>query len=272
MARVIPMCAGLTALSNTAGTDTAIGGGNFSLPVWAKSILGISLAAQADLPTAAQAILCRANVVSDNVPIQPLHALAAPLSGILGASGNGPCVGAVEVYDINLRVNGGEQITPNMRGLTTQTTVYGMMSFIISDATPQETQRHIQAGTLTTGTTVSAERAGTAYAITSAHNIVELLGEDAPATVAGSEGTLSRIRFTSTEFAGVNNVDLILNPAQAGLATLQTAGIAGGVSRQKCNVPIQPVSQCNIQDSIYSLSSTTLATATPWVSAVVYEV
>lgn len=265
------MSCGMTALSNTADTDTAIGGGAWDIPVWAKSIFAYGLAVQADLPTAAQAILCRSNVQSDNAPVAPLEGFAAPISGILGASGPGASVGKVEAYDVNMRVNGGERLTPNIRPLTTNTTDYGTLYFVVSDAMAPQAQRHIKAGTLTTDTAVSGENPGTAYAISGARNIVELLGVMAPATVAGSEGMVHRIRFSSTEFAGLNNADLTMNPPQTGLATLQSASVAG-VSRQKCNIPIQAVSQCNIQDYWNALSSTTLATATPWASGVVYEV
>ena len=270
--RVIPYVVGLTALSNTADTDTAIGGGAWDIPVWAKSIMSMGLAVQADLPTATQAILCRSNLTSDNLPIQPFEAFAAPLSGILGASGNGPSPGAVEKYDVNLRCNGGERLTGNIRPLTTNTTDYGSLMYVVSDAVPMEAQRHIKAGTLTTDTAVSSENPGTQYSISGARNIKQLLGVMAPATVAGSEGMVHRIRFSSNEFAGVSNADLLMNSPQSGLATLQSASIPGGVSRVDCNIPIQPVSQCNIQDYWYALSSTTLATATPWCSAVSYEV
>jgi len=271
MVRVIPMNIGMTALSNTADTDTAMGGGAWDIPVWAKSLMSYGLAVQADLPTATQAIITRSNVTSDNLPVQPLEGFAAPLSGILGASGNGPAPGRVEAYDLNLRCNGGERITGNIRPLTTNTTDYGTMYFVVSDALPSEAQRHIKAGTLTTDTAVSGENPGTAYAVSGAKNIKELLGVMAPATVAGSEGGVHRIRFTSNEFAGVSQADLTMNPPETGLATLQAASIAG-VSRQKCIIPIQAVSQCNIQDYWNMLSSTTLETATPWCSGVSYEV
>lgn len=275
MTRVIPMNVGMTTLSNTAGTNTRLGGADWDIPVWAKSVLAYGLTVQADLPTATEAIICRSDVTSDNVPVAPLEGFAAPLAGILGASGNGSAPGKVEAYDVNMKVNGGEKMAFNIRGLTAQTTVYGTGYFVVSDALPVAKQRKIKAGTLTTDTAVTATSAdspnpGTPYAINSASNIVELLGVMAPATPAGSEGLVHRIRFSSSEFAGINNVDLTMNPPATGLATLQTASVAG-VSRQKCMVPIQ-TPQCNIADYWTVLSSTTLATATPWCSGVIYEV
>jgi hypothetical protein len=81
------------------------------------------------------------------------------------------------------------------------------------------------------------------------------------------------MRFQSADFAGVNNVDLILNPYGGVIAAgaLMQQHI-DGVSRQKCNVPIQNVSQCNIQDSIRFLSSANLGAGPTFLSEVAYEV
>lgn len=266
------MSAGLTALSSVAGTDTLIGAANFSLPVWAKSIKGVTLGQVPDLPTAAETVFAQVRLSSDNLPIQPFNALASPIGGILGASGGCQFVGKAEKYDVGISTNGGELIATNMRNLATCTGAnYGTVTYIVSDEGPGQAQKHVECGTLTTDTAINAENPGTQYSISGARNIVELIGATGPTTIATSEGYVGRIRYTSSEFAGLNNADLTLNAVGGGLATLSIAFI-DGVSRQKCNIPIQQVSQCNIVDNFRIISSANIGAAVGWVSGVVYEV
>ncbi len=274
MVRVIPMAVGPTAVSGVIGTDTAMGGGDFTIPVWAKSVLGMSLGITQDEPVAAQTVLARANITSNMCNVQPYQAIAAPIGSCIAAAVDGAFIAKNEKYDMNLRVSGGEAITPNIRTVTTGTLPYGVMSFLISDATPTEPQKHIQCGTATlAAVTNNNENNGTAYAVSGARNITELLGVDAQITLAVAAGYISRMRFQSAEFAGVNTADLIMAP-HGGVIT---AGALfqehiDGVSRQKCNIPVQPVSQCNIQDSYRFLSSANLAVAPNFLSGVVYDV
>jgi len=270
MVRVVPMRVGQTALSGTTDTDTTVGGAAFSLPLWAKSIIGMSIIDVPDLPTANQRVISRANSGCESVGVGGCEALPAPIGSILGASGGGQFAARKELYDWNLPVNGGELITFAMRPLLTSTSAhYGGIEILVSDAKVADDQRRIKGGALTTDTVINAENPGTAYSISGAREIVELIGVTGPSTIATSEGYFGSIRYSSTEFAGFNNADLMLNPVGGGLATLSIAFI-DGVSRRKCNLPCQPVSSVNIQDYANFISSANIGTAVNWVSGVVY--
>lgn len=273
MVRVIPMAVGPTAISGVAGTDTAVGGGDFTVPVWAKSLIGYSLGVSQDTPVAAETVIARANLTSNNCNVQPNHGIAAPIGSAIAAAVDGAFIGKIEKYEMHLGVSGGEQITPNIRTVTTGTAVYGLMSFLISDQLPKQAEQHTQAGTLTlAAVTNNNESNGTAYALSGAKNIVELVATAAQVTVTTAEGYVARMRYQSAEFAGVNTADLILNPYGGVIAAgaLMQQHI-DGVSRQKCNIPVQAVSQCNIQDSIRFLSSANLGAAPSFLSAVTFE-
>lgn len=272
MVRVVPLQVGQTSIGTGATTDTAIGGGAYTIPNWCKSILACKISGVTDLPTAAESWVARGNFTSDNLPVQPFHPLAAPIGSILGASGGAQFAAKPEVYTMNLRSDGGEQITFNMRNLVASTSAnYGNVVIVATDARPMEAQQHIQAGTLTQDTAINAENEGTSYSISGARNIVELLGFLAGTTQATSEGITGRIRFTSNEFDGLSSADLMLAPVASGLATLQISFI-DGVSRQKCMIPVQNVSQVNIIDAMRIISSANIGANVSWVSAVAYEV
>jgi len=273
MVRVIPMSVGPTAVSGVIGTDTAIGGGDTNIPVWAKGVLGMSLAVVPDIPTTAQTVIARSNVTSNNdAPIQPMHGLAAPLGATLGAALGSSVIGKNEKYDINMTVSGGELLTPNIRTLTTVTLPYGVMSFLYTDARPADPHTHYQCGTATVGNVASnTETNGTMYSLSGAREIVELIGITSQVTTATAEGYAARLRYQSAEFAGVNTVDLIMNPNCPMLPAAGGLSIAG-VSRQACRVPIQAVSQCNVQDSEIHLSSANLGVGPTFISGVGYIV
>jgi len=275
MVRVIPMSVGPTAVSGVIGTDTAIGGGDTTIPVWAKGVLGMSLAVVPDIPTTAQTVIARSNVTSNNCPVQPMHALAAPLGATLGAALGSSVIGKNEKYDMNMKVSGGELMTPNIRTLTTVTLPYGVMSFLYTDATPDPVSSphtHYQCGTATVGNVASnTETNGTLYSLSGAKAVVELIGITSQVTTATAEGYAARLRYQSAEFAGVNTVDLIMNPNCPMLPAAGGLSIAG-VSRQLCHVPVQAVSQCNIQDSEIHLSSANLGAAPTFISGVGYIV
>ena len=271
MVRVVPLHVGQTALGTGVTTDAVIGGADYPLPAWAKSIMAMTVGVVADLPTAAESVLARTNVTSSSLPIQPMECFAAPLGSILGASGGAQFAGHTTMYDVNLLTNGLEPITFNMRDLVASTGAnYGSVVIVVSDAIPAAPQLHYKAGTLTQGLTVNSEMNGTQFGITGAHNIVELLGIMGGTTQASSEGMIARMRFNSNEFAGLQNADLMMNPIGAGLGTLQISMI-DGVSRQKCYVPIQNFSQANIQDSLRILSSANIGANVSFCSAVAYN-
>jgi len=272
MVRVVPMHVGQTALGTAVTTDAVIGGADFNVPVWAKSILAMTVGAVTDLPTATESLLTATNLQSQNLPIQPFQAFGAPIGSILGGSGGAQSAAKPEKYDINLPCNGGELITCNMRDLVASTSAnYGSIILVCSDARPQQAQQHIQRGTLTAGLTINSELAGTQYQVSKARNILELLGVYGGTTQATSEGVIGRVRFTSTEFDGLNQADLMLPPIPSGLATLQVSHI-DGVGRQKCVIPMQPVTQCNIQDTFRFISSANIGANLSFCSAVAYEV
>lgn len=272
-ARVIPMSVGPTAVSGVIGTDTAIGGGDFQIPVWAKGLINMSLGVAQDTPVAAEAVIARSNVISNNCNIQPMQGIAAPIGSAIAAAVDGQFIGKVEEYPVDLTVNGGEQITPNIRTVTTGTAVYGFMSFLISELPPSAPHKHVQCGTATTGAvTNNNEVNGTQYSLSGAQDVIELIGTAAQVTVTTAEGYLGRLRYQSAEFAGVNTADLLLNPYGGVIAAgaLMSQHI-DGVSRQRCNIPVQNVSQCNIQDSFRFLSSANLGAAPTFLSGLIYE-
>jgi len=149
-------------------------------------------------------------VTSNNCPVQPMHALAAPLGATLGAALGSSVIGKNEKYDMNMKVSGGELMTPNIRTLTTVTLPYGVMSFLYTDATPDPVSSphtHYQCGTATVGNVASnTETNGTLYSLSGAKAVVELIGITSQVTTATAEGYAARLRYQSAEFAGVNTV------------------------------------------------------------------
>ena len=273
-ARVIPYTLGPTAVSGVIGTDSAMGGGDFQLPTWGKGIIDMQLGVSQDSPVAAEAVIARSRVMSNNCPISPMEGIASPIGSAIAAAVDGQFIGKLEQYPIDLRVTGGETITPNIRTVTTGTAVYGLMDFLISEAFPSRPQKHVQVGTATTGAVTNNNEAnGTAYNISGAKDIIELIGTAAQVTVTTAEGYVGRLRYQSDAFAGVATADLSLNPYGGVIAAgaLMSQHI-DGVSRRTVNIPMQQVTQASIQDSFRFLSSANLGVAPTFLSGVVFEV
>ncbi len=130
-------------------------------------------------------------------------------------------------------------------------------------------QVHAKVGTITaTGTTAASAVAGTRYNISGAEEIIELMGVMQTGAIILDLGFGGYVKYTSSDFEGVNDVRLPLNGICGGDGTTQQVYI-DGVSRLKVNVPVKSKGQVFIQDS--ALFSTISSTAGTFVDGVLYR-
>lgn len=238
-----------TSLGAASTAKTLLGGANLVLPDWARSIVEVRPVVNIDVPTVSESVLAQLILESDDFNIGPFEVLAAPISSCLGAT-IAPFVAAPEIYPVNCPVNGG-QLKIYGKALVANTAAPVMScSVTISSEPPRGPQCFAKMGTLTSsGTTASAEVAGTQYQFSKGRKIVELFGALVPDTVAAADALVGFIRFSSSEFSHVTPAKLELNPCVGGLSTIFSTKI-DGVSRQKVSIPLNP-GQTNIQDYLY---------------------
>ena len=255
----------------TGTTKTLIGGGNLVLPGWARSIVAIIPTVSIAVPTAAQSVITKVSLESDDFTVGPFEVPAAPLGSFLGALSN-PGLAKAERYLVNCPVNGGDQLKIYGQALVLNTGAPSMsVAVVVSDQPPGGSQRFAKMGVLTaTGLVASTEVAGTLYSFSKARRIVELLAVVAPTTVAAAEDIHGHIRYSSSEFEYAGPLKLPYNPVIAGLGATTINTIIDGVSRAPVDFPIKAgTSQTNIQD--YFTMNGTLAVAGYFVTGVIFE-
>ena len=234
----------------TGTTKTLLGGGNYVLPAWARSIVAVIPIVNIDVPTVSESVLAKLSVESEDFNCSPFEVLAAPLTSCLGAT-VAPFVAKPEKYLMNCPVNGGDQMQLYGTALVANTAAPVMScAIVMSSNPPMNPQRFAKMGTLTsTGTTASTEVAGTLYSFSKAHKIIEVFGAVVPDTVAAGDALAGFFRFWSTEFLQPTPLKMPFNPVPGGLSTIFSTKL-DGVSRYPVEVETQP-GQVNIQDYVY---------------------
>lgn len=269
---VIKMTVGIdfTSAWTSVGTATAKTqlGGDLTLPAWARNIWGIMPQGILNVITAAETMILACLLESDDFSVAPFECLAAPEGATLGASGGGHYQGRQEKYAVGCPVAGGSRLRVYGQALVANTAAPVMgAGVVVSDQNPGHVQKHAKLGTATTtGTTATADVAGTAYRIVGGSKITELLGILGGTTVAGGDALGGYLKFSSSEFLQNTPLKLPLNVIPTGLATLQIAFI-DGVSRAPVSVGVR--SPTTIQDYLYMPLAP--GAAGNFISGVVYE-
>ena len=252
------------------GTSTAktkLGGASVILPAWAKSVLAVIPQVTIDVPTVSESVLPLLEVESNDVSIMPYQVLVNPLNAVLGAT-VGPLNLGNEKYVMGAPVNGGEQIDVYMTPLVANTAApNGGCAVVVSNMPAGHKQRHAKVGTLTSsGTTASSDVAGTKYNFSGARHIVELMGMFGHGTIAAADAVNAYIKFTSSEFDGISDSRLPLEPIAGGLSTIFAT--CTKVARAPVDIPVMD-GQVNIQDYLYM--GLAPASAGKFISGVIYE-
>lgn len=237
------------------------------MPSWAKSLLAI-VPIMADItPTAAQSIMAQIELESADCVVNPFQCLAAPIASGLGATYN--TLTGKEEYLVGVPLKGSENIDVYGTALVANTVApKAGVAFIISDEPPKFPQRHAKLGTATSmGTTVDTDVPGTAYQISGASRIVELMGLCGSKVIAAGDAILGQIKFTSSELVLNTPLEMPLYPASFGLGATGSMLIPG-VSRSKVNVPVKS-GQVTIRD--YLNCNLLPAAAGTFIDGVIYE-
>ena len=264
--RISILHTGYTSLG-TGTAKTQLGGSSVILPSWAKSILAVIPQVTIDVPTVSESVLPLLEVESNDVSIMPYQVLVSPINATLGAT-----VGALnlgnEKYAVGAPVQGGEQIDVYMKALVANTAApNGGCGIVVSDRPAGHKQRHAKVGTLTSsGTTATSDVAGTRYNFSNAKHIVELMGMFGHGTVAAADAINAYIKFTSSEFDGISDARLPLEPIAGGLSTIFST--CTKVARAPVDIPVFD-GQVNIQDYLYM--GLAPAAAGNFLSGVIYE-
>lgn len=249
----------------TGTTKTKIG--SYTLPSWCRAILAIIPSLAEITPTTVQSVSAKCELESDSLNLKPFEVLPAPIGAGLGATFN--TLTGLEKYLVGINTKGGEVIDVYGTALVANTVAPEMAAtLIISDKPSPFPQRHSKCGTVTsTGTTADTDVAGTAYQISNANRIVELIGLVHPKTIAAGDAVLGKIKYASSEFVLNSPLDLPLKPLSFGLGATGSMLIPG-VSRLEVDMPVKP-GQVNIQDYLYADILT--AAAGSFISGVIYE-
>ena len=249
----------------TGTTRTKVG--SYTLPSWCRSILAVIPTLAEITPTTVQSVSAKFELESDSLNLKPYEILPAPIGAGLGATFN--TLTGVEKYLVGINTGGGEIVDIYGTALVANTVAPELAAtLILSDKPSPFTQRHAKLGTVTsTGTTPDTDVGGTAYQISNAKRIVELIGLVHPKTIAAGDAVLGKIKYTSSEFALNSPLDLPLKPLSFGLGATGSMLIPG-VSRLDVDMPVKP-GQVNIQDYLYADILT--AAAGSFISGVVYE-
>lgn len=259
-------CKTVTSTSlGTGTTKTKVG--SITLPSWVRSILAVIPYCAEITPTTVQSVSARLDIESDSLNVKPFEVLAAPQGAGLGATFN--TFQGMEKWLVGINTKGGEIVDFYGTALVANTVAPEMkVACIISDQPAPFPQRRAKLGTVTaTGTTADTDIAGTAYQISNAKRIVELIGLLHPKTIAAGDAVLGAIKFNSSEFALNTPLELPLYPLNFGLGATGSMLIPG-ISRLAVDVPVKP-GQVNIQDYLYCDILT--AAAGSFVSGVIYE-
>lgn len=237
------------------------------MPSWARSLIGI-VPIMADItPTAAQSIMAQVELESSDCNVNPFQCLASPIGSGLGATYN--TLTGKDKYLVGLPLKGSENIDIYGTALVANTVAPKMgVAFIISDEPAPFRQRHAKLGTATsTGTTVDTDVPGTAYQISGASRIVELMGMVGTKVIAAGDALLGMIKFTSSELVLNTPLEMPLYPNSFGLGATGSMLIPG-VSRADVNVPVKS-GQVTIRD--YLNCNLLPAAAGTFVDGLVYE-
>jgi hypothetical protein len=238
-----------------------------TMPSWARALLCV-VPIMADITTtAAQSIMAQVDLESADCQVNPFQCLAAPIGSGLGATYN--TLTGKEKYLVGLPLQGSENIDVYGTALVANTVAPKMgVAFIISDEIAPFKQRHAKVGSATAmGTTVDTDVAGTAYQISGASRIVELMGMAGSKAIAAGDAILGMIKFTSSEFALNTPLEMPLTPSSFGLGATGSMLIPG-VSRADVNVPVKS-GQVTIRD--YLNCNLLPAAAGMFVDGVIYE-
>lgn len=252
---------------------TLLGGATIILPSWCKSIMAVVAKSNVEVPVAGVSFLPQVDIESQDLTLQPFQVFGPPIANFVGNASHN--VSKPEVYKMNARTNGGEQISAYGTALVapgaTMTPFVGVNLIISNMAIPPGVpQRKAKIGTITsTGTTASADVAGTRYNFSGGEHIVELQAVVGATTLVASKGFNGHAKYTSAEFDGPSEVKLDFNPIAGGIATTGNS-IIDGVSRLAVDIPLLPgKGQVNIQD--YAYFSNISSTAGNFATGVIYE-
>lgn len=254
-------------IATTVVVKTQIGS-DVVLPAWARQIVSIKPIMAIDVPTAAESVITKYSIESDDIAgLSPFEVLGPVSGAFLGASGGSVYQDKNQVYYVGAPCKGGDRLRAYVQALVSNTgALTTAMEIRISDQPPVFPQRHAKVGTLTsTGTTASSDVAGTAYQITGGSRIVELMAVLAHTTIAAASAVAAYFKFTSSEFRLSMPVKMMMHPISTGLGTLQTSNPRN--TRESVDIPIQ--SPATIQDYLYMGLAPTVAGN--FVTGVIYE-
>jgi len=266
----------MTVMPNSTA-KTLLGAATVILPSWARSIWAVVAKSGIEVPVAGVGFNPLLEVESNDISLTPFQVFPPPVANIVGNASHN--VSRPEVYAANIPVNGGEQISIYGTALVAPgATMTGFVggNLVISNERPEiapgwmAPQRHAKVGTLTsTGTTASADVAGTRYQFSGATKITELQAIANATTLVASKGFAGHAKYTSPEFKGVSEVKMDFAAIAGGIATTGNSYI-DGVSRLKVEIPLLPgKGQVNIQD--YAYFSNISSTAGYFGTGVLYE-
>jgi hypothetical protein len=255
-------------------TFTSIGTGTtktklqtVNMPSWVRSILAV-IPIMADITTtAAQSILAQVDLESSDCSVNPYQCLASPIGSGLGATYN--TLTGKEKYLVGVTLKGSENIDVFGTALVANTVAPKMgVAVVISDKYSPFKPRHAKVGTATAmGTAVDTDVPGTAYQISGANRIVELMGMCGSKVIAAGDAILGMIKFTSNELDLNTPLDLPLFPNSFGLGATGSM-LLNGVSRADVDVPVKS-GQVTIRDFLNCIYLP--AAAGTFIDGVIYE-
>lgn len=254
-------------IATTVVVKTQIGS-DIVLPAWARQIVSIKPIMAIDVPTAAESVITKYSIESDDIAgLAPFEVLGPVSGAFLGASGGSVYQDRNQTYYVGAACSGGNRLRCYVQALVSNTgALTTAMEVRISDQPPVFPQRHAKVGTLTSsGTAASSDVAGTAYQLTGGSRIVELMGVFAHTTVAAASAVTGYYKFTSSEFRVSAPVKMHMDPVSTGLATLEITFPRN--TRSQMDIPIQ--SPCTIQDYLFMGLAPTVAGN--FVTGVIYE-
>jgi len=253
-------------IATTVVVKTQIGS-DIVLPAWARQIVSIRPVVACDVGTAAESILTKFSIESDDIQgLSPFEVPGAPAGAFVGTIGT-QYQDKAPTYYVGAACSGGNRLRCYVQALVSNTgALTTAMEIRISDQSPQFPQRHAKMGTLTSsGTAASADVAGTAYQVTGGNRIVEVNATYGPTTVGAAAAVCGYFKLTSSEFQKSMPFKMQMEPIPANLAT--TAWTQTRLNHQPVDIPIQ--SPCTIQD--YFFMGLAPGTAGNFVVGVIYE-
>lgn len=221
----------------TGTTETQLGGGNLSLPAWAKSIVAVRPHLHVDTPTEGEPVIAKLTLKSDDFHIQPYSVLCPPSDSVLGATAN-TLVGESGWYIVNCPVSGGSELGVYGQALASNTAApYMSAEFIIADSR-EAGQRFAKVGTLTSTAAVGVAAAESEYTLTGGKILKEVCGCVVHTTLAAADAIAGTFSYMSNDMQRPTPISLITNSISG---ILGTAGgsLIPGIARAAVDIPIK---------------------------------